>query len=137
VRLGKNAKVELIRSVPLFAACTAGELSEIAALADEVDVAAGKEFIREGELGHEFFVLVEGSADVLRDGRRIDTLRAGEFAGEMALLTQRPRNATVRATAPVRALVLSEAAFRKLLKDSPRIQLKVLQTLAERVPDRY
>jgi CRP/FNR family transcriptional regulator, cyclic AMP receptor protein len=134
VRLGGDKKVELIRDVPLFSHCSKKELAEVASLADEVDLPAGKEIIREGERGREFFVLLEGSADVIRGDRKIATLSSGDFAGEMALVSRQPRNATVETTTPVRALVITDQAFRSLMKRSDEIHLKVLEALAERLP---
>ena len=131
--LRRNAKVELIRKVPLFSRCSRRELTEIASIADEIDLPAGKELIREGERGREFFVLVEGGAEVTQGGRRINTLASGDFFGEIALVSRAPRTATVTATSPIRALVVTERAFRSLLERSPEIQLKVLQALAERL----
>jgi CRP-like cAMP-binding protein len=134
VRLGRDKKVELIRDVPLFSHCSKKELSQVASLADEVDLPAGKAIIREGERGREFFVLLEGSADVIRGGEKIATLSDGDFAGEMALVSRVPRNATVKTTTPVRALVVTDQAFRSLMKRSDEIHLKVLEALAERLP---
>jgi CRP-like cAMP-binding protein len=133
VRLRKDAKTALISKVPLFAHCTKRELALVAATADEIDLAEGKELTREGAPGREFFVLVDGTADVLKKGRRINRLKAGDFFGEIALVHQSPRTATVRATSPVRALVVTERNFRRLLGESPEIQRKVLSALAERV----
>jgi CRP/FNR family cyclic AMP-dependent transcriptional regulator len=131
--LRADTKIDLMRRVPLFVGCSRRELREIAALADELDFPAGQELIREGERGREFFVVVEGTAEVRRNGRRVDTLGPGDFAGEMALLTHTPRNATVKTTSPVRALVLAEREFRSLLDRSPQVQVKVLLALAERL----
>lgn len=131
--LRADRKIELMRRVPLFAACSRRDLKEIAALADEIDFPAGRELIREGERGREFFVLVEGTGEVRRGGKRIATLGPGDFAGEMALLTRTPRNASVTTTSPARALVLGEREFRSLLDSSPQVQVKVLLALAERL----
>jgi CRP-like cAMP-binding protein len=133
VRLGRDKKIELIRHVPLFSRCSRKELAEIASLADEIDFPPGKEIIRQGERGREFFVVLEGSVDVIRGGRKVATLSDGDFAGEMALVSRVPRNATVKTTTPVRALVVSDQAFRSLMKRSSEIQLKVLEALAERL----
>lgn len=135
MRLRKNAKLELLEQVPLFAACSKRELGLIATLADELSLPAGKTLIEEGRQGHEFFVLVDGEVDVRRKGRKVTSLGGGSFFGEMALLSSRPRNATVTASTPVRVLVVHEQAFRRLLRDSPSIQLKVLQTLADRAAE--
>jgi CRP/FNR family cyclic AMP-dependent transcriptional regulator len=134
MRLRKDAKLELLRQVPLFAGCSKRELGEIATLADELGFPAGRKLIEEGRQGHEFFVLVDGEVEVRAKGRKVDTMTSG-FFGEMALVSARPRNATVTTTTPVRVLVVSEHAFRRLLRDSPQIQLKVLQTLADRAAE--
>lgn len=135
MRVRKDAKLELLRQVPLFAGCSKRELGEIATLADELSLPAGTTLIEEGRQGHEFFVLVEGEVDVRRKGRKLSSLGDGAFFGEMALVSSRPRNATVTATSPVRVLVVHEPAFRRLLRDSQPIQLKVLQTLADRAAE--
>jgi CRP/FNR family cyclic AMP-dependent transcriptional regulator len=135
MRLRKDAKIELLRQVPLFSACSKRELSEISTLADELGLPEGSTLIEEGRLGHEFFVLVDGEVEVRRGGKRVAQLSGGSFFGEMALVSSRPRNSTVLAATPVRVLVVHEAAFRRLLHDSPSIQLKVLQTLADRAAE--
>jgi CRP/FNR family cyclic AMP-dependent transcriptional regulator len=134
--LRKNAKVELIRGVPLFAECSRKELNEVAGIADEIDLREGKELTTQGRPGREFFVLVEGSADVKKGNRRVNTLGAGDFFGEISLVRQVPRTATVTATSPVRALVITDRSFRSLLEHQPGIQTKVMSALAARLgPD--
>jgi CRP/FNR family cyclic AMP-dependent transcriptional regulator len=134
--LRKNAKVELIKGVPLFAECSRKDLNEIAGIADEIDLREGKELTKEGGAGREFFVLVEGTAEVKKGSRRVNELGAGDFFGEIALVTQRPRTASVVATSPVRALVITGRAFRMLLDHQPQIQGKVMAALAARLgPD--
>jgi len=131
--LRKNAKVELIRKIPLFKHCSKKELGDIAAIADEVDLKEGTELTHEGRIGREFFVMVQGNADVWMGGQLVNSVRQGDFLGEVALVTGRPRTATVKATTPVRVLVITARDFRKLLEDSPEIQRKVLVALAERL----
>ncbi len=131
--LRRNEKVELIKKVPLFAGCSKRELEEIAHIADEIDLREGKEMTKEGSRGREFFVLLEGDADVTKDGRSINKLGAGDFFGEIALVSDSPRTATVTATSPVRALVITDRSFRRLLEQTPEIQRKVLVALAERL----
>jgi CRP/FNR family transcriptional regulator, cyclic AMP receptor protein len=131
--LRRNAKTDLISHVPLFSQCSKRELAEVAGIADEIDLREGKELTREGAPGREFFVLVEGTADVIRDGQTINSLGAGDFFGEIALVHHSPRTATVKATSPVRALVITERSFKRLLGEMPEIQRKVLLALAERV----
>jgi CRP/FNR family cyclic AMP-dependent transcriptional regulator len=131
--LRRNEKVELIKQAPLFWNCSKRELQQIAQIADEIDLREGKEMTRQGERGREFFVLLEGDADVLKDGRRINHLGSGDFFGEIALVSDTPRTATVTATSPVRALVITDRSFRRLLEDQPEIQGKVLAALAARL----
>jgi CRP-like cAMP-binding protein len=133
VMLHRNAKIELLKRVPLFAGCSKKELGEIALVADEIDVGAGKILTREGDSGREFFVLVDGAAEVRRKGRKVRTMDSGDFFGEIALVSSRPRTATVTATAPARLLVVTDRAFRELMQKMPSIQMKVLTALADRL----
>ena len=135
--LRKNAKLELLKRVPLFSRCSKRELSEVAMLADELDLPVGRKLATEGATGKEFVIIVEGAADVRRKGRRINTLGAGDFLGEIALIAGVPRTATVTTTEPSRVLVVTAPAFKQLLRDSPSIQLKVLEALAARLPPEY
>lgn len=132
--LRRNAKVELLRTVPLFARCSKGELAAIAAEADELDVSAGRALTVEGQSGREFVVLVSGSAEVSRKGQQINTLGDGDFLGEIALLTGVPRTATVTTTTPCHLLILTDRAFRRVTHAMPSVGEKVLQALAERLP---
>jgi CRP/FNR family cyclic AMP-dependent transcriptional regulator len=134
--LRKNAKVQLLKSVPLFEECSKRDLNEIAGIADEIDLRDGKELTKQGGPGREFFVLIEGTADVKKGTRRVNKLGPGDFFGEIALVTRRPRTATVVATSPVRALVITDRSFRRLLEHQPQIQGKVMSALAARLgPD--
>jgi CRP-like cAMP-binding protein len=135
--LRKNAKVELIKGVPLFGGLSKRELDEVAAIADELSMDEGAELTHEGATGYEFLVLVEGDADVRRRGRKVNTLHSGDFLGEIALITGVPRTATVTTTAPCRMLVITARDFKSLLRRTPSIQLKVLDALAARLPDEY
>ena len=132
--LHRNSKIELLKRVPLFAGCSKKELARVATLADEIDFRPGKRLIREGEPGREFFILVDGSAEISRKGKPIDTAGPGDFFGEMALLADQPRNATVTTTSDVDALVVTARSFRDLIGDSPLIALKVMRAVAERLP---
>jgi CRP-like cAMP-binding protein len=133
--LRKDAKLELLRRVPLFELCTKRELQQIAGVADELDVPSGKSLTREGRNGYEFVVLVDGAAEVRRKTRVVNKLRSGDFFGEIALITGAPRTATVTTTAPSRVLVIAARDFRRLLRETPSMQMNVLEALAARLPD--
>jgi CRP-like cAMP-binding protein len=123
-----------MKSVPLFARCSKRELTEVASIADELDLDAGSTLTKQGARGQEFVVIAEGAADVVRNGKKVNTLGSGDFLGEIALITAQPRTATVKTTAPTRILVISASDFRRLLRRMPSIQEKVLAALAERLP---
>lgn len=131
--LRRDAKIELLKRVPLFAGCSKKEIGEIALVADELDVGAGEVLTSQGTSGREFFVLVDGAAEVRRNGRKVATLGSGDFFGEIALVSDRPRTATVTTTSPGRVLVVTDRAFRELMRNMPSIQLKVLTALADRL----
>lgn len=131
--LGRNAKTDLLKRVPLFAGCSKTELRELALVADELDLKDGRTLVREGHPGREFFVLIEGSVRVSRGGRKLSELGPGDWFGEIALLTNTPRTATVTATSPIRVLVVTDRSFRRVVETMPTIALKVLATLGERL----
>jgi CRP-like cAMP-binding protein len=133
MRLHRDAKSELIASVPLFSRCAKHDLTAIAAIADEVDIPEGKVLIHEGDLGRDFYVLVDGTVDVTKGGELVTSLGPGDFVGEIALLENSPRNATVTASAPVRALVVSGRDFWTLLDSAPTLQRTLLESLATRL----
>ena len=133
-RKSKNAKVKLLGGVPLFSACSKRELSRIASLADEVDVPEGKVLTREGDQGREFFVVVEGQARVMVGDRgRVSALGPGASFGEMSLLDQGPRSATVEAETDMELLVLDARSFSSLLNEVPSVARKVLAAMAGRL----
>jgi CRP-like cAMP-binding protein len=133
VRLRRKSKADLLRPVPLFSQLSAKQLDSIASIADEVDLKQGKRLTAEGERGREFFILLEGGAEVRKRGRKVNELGPGDFLGEIALLTHVPRTATVTVTEPTRALVIRAPEFRALLRHTPALQLKVLVALAQRL----
>jgi CRP-like cAMP-binding protein len=129
----RDAKMKLLSGVPLFKACSQPELARVADIATQLDEPEGKVLIREGEPGRDFFVLVEGTAEVRKGNRRLSTLGPGDFAGEIALLTNAPRTATVKTTSPVSVLRVTTKGFAALLDTSPTIQRKIRKALADRV----
>ena len=106
-----RAKLDLLRRVPAFAGCNDKELAEAARHVDEWAVAAGTALTREGAVGHEAFVIIDGTADVLINGEAVAELGPGQFVGEMAMLDRRPRSATVVARTDMRLLLIGPAAF--------------------------
>jgi CRP-like cAMP-binding protein len=127
--------VELIAGVPLFSRCSKRQLRAIAALADEIERPSGRVLAREGTLGLEFFVIVDGAAEVRRGSRRVALLGAGDFFGEIALVTRTPRTATVTLIEPSTLLVMAERDFDTLLKDDPQIQARILRALGDRLAE--
>lgn len=136
MRLRKDAKVSLLKRVPLFERCSKRDLGKIGSLVREVEYPTGTPIVREGEPGSELFIIVDGEVDVRSRARKLATLPAGNYFGEIALITGSPRTASVTTGTPVRALVIQGRDFRKLLQDSPEIQFKVLQEIGKRLEER-
>jgi CRP/FNR family transcriptional regulator, cyclic AMP receptor protein len=134
--LRRDAKIELLRRIPLFSECSKADLREIARATDEVHVPAGTVMMREGRRGDEAFVVVSGRLEVSRrDSGKVAEIGPGEVVGEMALLSVKPRNATVTAMTPVHALRAEAADFLGLLDRLPLLWLKIARALADRVED--
>jgi CRP-like cAMP-binding protein len=128
-----DAKLDVLRRVPLFHGLRARELRRVAALADEIEIPAGSTLTAEGERGREFVVLVNGDAEVRREGRRLNVLHGGDFLGEIALVSDLPRTATVTTTSPARILLLTARDFRALMHELPAMRRRVLATAALRL----
>ena len=127
-----DPRVERLRSVPLFRSCSDKELAFIASRADEVDIQAGRVLTEKGKSGGDFFIILEGKAEVdAGQGKR--TLGPGEFFGEIALIDNGPRTATVKAATPMRCLVLGHAQFRDVLHQNGEIAVKILRAVTERL----
>ena len=119
--------------MPLFARCSRREVADIASIAAEREFPAGEELIREGESGRSFYVLLDGTVEISRGSENLGTRSAGDFLGEIALLARSARTASVTTTSQVKALVISDRAFRSLLGRQPELQLKVLEAMGERL----
>ena len=128
-----DSKADALGRAPLFQGLSKDELRDLARETEDLDVAAGTVLCREGETASEFFVIVDGEVEVTRAGRRIRTLAGGDFFGEIALIEELPRTATVAATTPLRFFVLTRQSFRNLLSRQPEVENKVLRALARRV----
>ena len=122
-----------LKCSPLFEGLAKRQLALLARLTDDLDVPAGSVLCIEGQRGHEFFVIIEGEAEVTRGGKRLATIGSGEFFGEIALLERVVRTATVTATTPLRFFVVSDSAFNSVLAIDPSIERKLLRTLARRL----
>jgi CRP/FNR family cyclic AMP-dependent transcriptional regulator len=125
--------MDLLKRVPLFSGCSKDELRVLAGVADELALREGSTLTREGKAGREFCVLIEGTADVTQDGKKIAELGEGDWFGEIALLTNTARTATVTATSPVRMLVVDDRAFRQVVEATPTIAVSMLERLGERL----
>lgn len=125
-------KVALLRSVPLFADLDERGLQAIALLTRERDAAAGEVLMREGEPGEEFIVIVEGTVHVEQAGRRVRSMLAGGFLGEIALVEHEPRTATATCATACRLLTLGHFEFDRLLVASPDVRARVLAALGRR-----
>ena len=124
-----------LASIPLFAHLSPRQLAEVDQLVTTVDVPAGRELLRQGEAGREFVVVVDGHAEVLRDGKVIALRGPGTFVGEMALLLDRPRNASVVAKTSMTIEVIERKAFRKLLDEFPELYKPLLEATAQRLAE--
>lgn len=119
--------------VPLFSRCSKKELRTVAQSLDVREVPEGARLVRQGEAGDSFFVLIEGSAVVRRNGRKLAMLGPGDFFGELAVLDPAPRNADVIAAGPVTVGALDVRAFRSLLRSLPTMNERLLAGLSRRV----
>jgi len=129
----KDPKLDLLHAIGLFSRLGRADLERLGQLVDEVDVRAGTVLMRQGQHGGEAFVVASGRLSVERDGRRIADRGPGEIVGEIALLSEGPRTATVTAIEPSRLFVIGYREFHGLLDTQPAIRLAVLEELARRI----
>jgi CRP/FNR family transcriptional regulator, cyclic AMP receptor protein len=134
VRLfNQDTKVQALKRAPLFEGLSRTELVQLARVSEDLEVPAGTVLCKEGEAGREFFVIIDGEVEITRKGKRVATRGSGDFFGEIALLEDTPRMATVTAKTPLRFFVLTRRDFRHLVDVNPRVERKVLRALARRV----
>lgn len=131
--MSKDEKLELLRGVPLFRGLGARQIERLGQLTDEVELPEGRVLMRQGDPGSEMLIIVEGSARAERDGRLLAECSVGQVFGEMALLSEGPRVATVTLTAPSRVLVISHRDFHSMMDEFPEVRLRLLETLADRL----
>jgi len=130
----QDVKVETLKRASLFEGLSRKELASLARVTEDIEFEAGTELCREGSVGREFFVVVDGEVEVTRGGKRLPN-RGGAFFGEIALLTEAKRTATVTAKTPLRCFVLTKRDFQRVLDENPLVERKVLRALAERLLD--
>jgi CRP/FNR family transcriptional regulator, cyclic AMP receptor protein len=134
VRLfSQDTKVQALKRAPLFEGLSKKELTELARVTEDLEIGAGEVLCKEGDIGQEFFVIVEGETDVTTNGKRVAARGGGDFVGEIALLEETTRTATVTAKTPLRVFVLTRQDFRHLVRENPSVEQKVMRALARRV----
>jgi len=131
--MARDEFLQGLASVPLFANCTKRQLQEIGTVATHVVLPAGRVLARQGEAGLELFILLDGTASVTRHGQRVATRTAGDVVGEMAVISHRPRNATVVAETELRTLVLTHAGLGQLLDNIPGLAKHLLYEVSARL----
>lgn len=133
--MARQSHLDHLAAVPLFAACSKKELQAVARATDEVTLPAGATLCEQGTTGREAFIIVSGTAEVRRNGKKVAGLGPGACVGELALLDHGPRTATVTAATDLSALVLGAREFAAIIDDVPPIAHKLLRALAARVRD--
>ena len=121
-----------LAALPLFQRLSKKERLEVARHADEVDLEEGKELVREGDFAYEFFVIEEGSADVLISGERVAQLGDGDFFGEMGLLEHQRRAASVVAASPLTVIVMTGSDFRRMARELPEVGERIRAAVKDR-----
>lgn len=122
-----------LTKVPLFSACSKKDLALISKHSEHLTIKAGTEMTTEGRIGYEFYVIIDGTATVHRNGRKVNTLGPGDSFGELSLLDRAPRNATIKAETDVDAVILGQREFSALLDIVPTLAHKLLIGLARRI----
>jgi CRP/FNR family transcriptional regulator, cyclic AMP receptor protein len=131
--MARDSHTKHLSNVPLFSALSNRDLQKIAKASDEITVPAGKQLVEQGRTGREAFVIVEGTAVVKRNGRKIGEFGPGDQFGELALLDHGPRTASVEAVTDLTVLVLGQREFAGLIDEVPGLAHKLLASLAARV----
>lgn len=127
------AHEEFLARVPIFGNCTPEEIRAITAVAQESEFQPGQIIVTQGTPGQAFYLILSGRVEILRDGTSLGAFSPGDFFGEMSLLDQAPRSATIRAIEPTTCLMLSSWDFKALLEKYPSIAVKLLEVLSRRL----
>jgi CRP/FNR family cyclic AMP-dependent transcriptional regulator len=133
ISMGRDKFLQTLARVPLFSSCTKRQLQEIGTVATELDLPAGRVLARQGELGRELFIILDGTASVTRDGQHVATRTAGDVVGELAVISRHPRNATVVADTELHTLVLTHSGLDQLLDDIPGLAKHLLYEVSTRL----
>jgi CRP-like cAMP-binding protein len=131
--MASNTKTDQLRGVQMFSSCTDKELAQIARACDELSVEAGATLVEEGAVGNDFYLVGSGEAEVKRGGRAVATLGPGQYFGELSLLDDAPRNATVTATTAMTLIRLRRREFSAVLDSWPGVAHKLLEQMARRL----
>lgn len=125
-----------LKELPLFSRLHRRDRKRVATMVEQVEVESGRELVTQGDIGHELFIITEGTASVVRDGRHLRELGAGDFFGEIALLDdERRRTSTVIATSPMRLAVLHGRHLRVLDRELPEVSRHIRSAIEERLAD--
>jgi CRP-like cAMP-binding protein len=126
----RDQKLELLASVRLFGKCGSKEIQRLGELTDVMDFPSGRVLMRQGEFGHEMMIIVDGRVAIEKDGAVIAERGPGEVVGEMALLTDQPRRATVTLLTDGRVLIVGQREFHALMDEMPAVRAQVMEALA-------
>ncbi len=131
--MARQTHLDHLASVSLFSACSKKELQAVARASDEIDLPAGRTLCEQGTIGREAFVIVDGTAEVRRNKKKVATLGPGSCVGELALLDHGPRTASVVAATDLKVLVIGAREFAGIVDDIPTIAHKLMRSLAAKV----
>lgn len=129
----KTSAADQLATVPLFSSLNKKDLQRVAKVSDEVPIEAGRTLVEQGRTGHEFFLILEGTADVRRNNRKVAELGPGQYFGELSILDRGPRSASVVASSDMRVLVLGQREFVGVLDMIPGMAYKLLTVMARRL----
>jgi CRP-like cAMP-binding protein len=129
----RDSHLDKLAEVPLFSACSRKDLQRIAKASDEVEVKAGRTLVDQGKTGHEFFLILDGTATVRANNRKLATLGPGDYFGELSLLSREPRDASVTADTDMKLLILGQREFTGLIDSIPGLAGKILSIMARRL----
>jgi CRP-like cAMP-binding protein len=133
--VSKKASLEHLRNVSLFASCSLKDLQKIAKASDEITMSAGTMIVDQGQTGREAFVVLDGTVNVKRNGKKVASLGAGTVVGELSLLDHGPRTATVVCETDCTLLLITQRHFAAVLEDVPALGQKIMASLAGRIRD--